>query len=86
PRCSVLANITGTDIYKDRKDYISIYEPEGVKIFRIPSPIFFANMDFFKNKLVQALGFNPLRVLKKRNKALSRIRKLLKKGDLQWTS
>ncbi|XP_047245612.1 chloride anion exchanger-like isoform X2 [Girardinichthys multiradiatus] len=86
PRCSVLANITGTDIYKDRKDYISVYEPEGVKIFRIPSPIFFANMDFFKNNLVQALGFNPLRVLKKRNKALSRIRKLLKKGDLQWTS
>ncbi|KAM4712387.1 chloride anion exchanger-like [Anableps anableps] len=85
PRCSVLANIKGTDIYKDRKDYVSIYEPEGVKIFRIPSPIFFANMDFFRNKLVDALGFNPLRVLKKRNKALSRIRKLLKKGDLQWT-
>uniref|UniRef100_A0A3B3TK04 Solute carrier family 26 member 3 n=1 Tax=Poecilia latipinna TaxID=48699 RepID=A0A3B3TK04_9TELE len=86
PRCSVLANIEGTEIYKDRKDYISINEPEGVKIFRIPSPIFFANMDFFRNKLVEALGFNPLRVLKKRNKALSRIRKLLKKGDLQWTS
>ncbi|XP_005815559.1 chloride anion exchanger [Xiphophorus maculatus] len=86
PRCSVLANIEGTDIYKDRKDYICINEPEGVKIFRIPSPIFFANMDFFRNKLVESLGFNPLRVLKKRNKALSRIRKLLKKGDLQWTS
>uniref|UniRef100_A0A3B3YXK9 STAS domain-containing protein n=1 Tax=Poecilia mexicana TaxID=48701 RepID=A0A3B3YXK9_9TELE len=70
PRCSVLANIEGTEIYKDRKDYISINEPEGVKIFRIPSPIFFANMDFFRNKLVEALGFNPLRVLKKRNKAL----------------
>uniref|UniRef100_A0A087XBP3 Solute carrier family 26 member 3 n=1 Tax=Poecilia formosa TaxID=48698 RepID=A0A087XBP3_POEFO len=68
PRCSVLANIEGTEIYKDRKDYISINEPEGVKIFRIPSPIFFANMDFFRNKLVEALGFNPLRVLKKRNK------------------
>ena len=24
PRCSVLANITGTDIYKDRKDYLSV--------------------------------------------------------------
>uniref|UniRef100_A0A3Q2CWE0 STAS domain-containing protein n=1 Tax=Cyprinodon variegatus TaxID=28743 RepID=A0A3Q2CWE0_CYPVA len=81
PRCSLLANIRGTDIYKDRKDYTSIYEPEGVKIFRMPSPIFFANMDFFRNKLVE-LGFNPLRVLKKRNKALNRIKKLLKKGDL----
>uniref|UniRef100_A0A4W5KF75 Solute carrier family 26 member 3 n=1 Tax=Hucho hucho TaxID=62062 RepID=A0A4W5KF75_9TELE len=81
PRCSVLANITGTDIYKDRKDYMSIYEPEGVKIFRIPSPIFFANIDFFRGKLVE-VGFNPLRVLRKRNKALRTIRKLLKKGKL----
>uniref|UniRef100_A0A8C7E0Z8 Solute carrier family 26 member 3 n=1 Tax=Oncorhynchus kisutch TaxID=8019 RepID=A0A8C7E0Z8_ONCKI len=65
--------------------YISfqIYEPEGVKIFRIPSPIFFANIDFFRGKLV---GFNPLRVLRKRNKALRTIRKLLKKGELQMTS
>ncbi|XP_034528838.1 chloride anion exchanger-like isoform X2 [Notolabrus celidotus] len=86
PRCSVLANIQGTDIYKDRKDYINIYEPEGVKIFRIPSPIFFANIEFFKSKLVEAVGFNPLRVLRKRNKALRKIRKLLQKGDLQWTS
>uniref|UniRef100_A0A4W5QXZ0 Solute carrier family 26 member 3 n=1 Tax=Hucho hucho TaxID=62062 RepID=A0A4W5QXZ0_9TELE len=81
PRCSVLANITGTDIYKDCKDYMSIYEPEGVKIFRIPSPIFFANIDFFRGKLVE-VGFNPLRVLRKRNKALRTIRKLLKKGKL----
>ncbi|XP_071752818.2 chloride anion exchanger-like [Centroberyx gerrardi] len=86
PRCSVLANIKGTDIYKDRKDYVSIYEPEGVKIFRIPSPIFFANIEFFRSKLVEAIGFNPLRLLRKRNKALRMIRKLLKKGELQWTS
>ncbi|XP_008288999.1 chloride anion exchanger-like [Stegastes partitus] len=86
PRCSVLANISGTDIYKDRKDYISTYEPEGVKIFRIPSPIFFANIEFLRTKLVEALGFNPLRVLRKRNKALRMIRKLLKRGELQWTS
>lgn len=85
PRCSVLANIKGTDIYKDRKDYPDIFEPEGVRIFRIPSPIFFANIDFFRNKLVEALGFNPLRVLRKRNKALRRIRRLLKKGELQYT-
>uniref|UniRef100_A0A8C2A605 Solute carrier family 26 member 3 n=1 Tax=Cyprinus carpio TaxID=7962 RepID=A0A8C2A605_CYPCA len=73
PRCSLLANITGTDIYRDRKDYNSIYEPEGVKIFKIPSPIFFANIDFFRDKLV---GFSPLKVLKKRNKALRKIRKI----------
>lgn len=32
-----------------------IYEPEGVKIFRIPSPIFFANIEFFRGKLVEAV-------------------------------
>ncbi|XP_062374234.1 chloride anion exchanger-like [Sardina pilchardus] len=86
PRCSVLANIKGTDIYRDRKDYTSIYEPEGVKIFRIPSPIFFANIEFFRGKLVEAVGFNPLRILRKRNKALRTIKKLLKKGELKVTA
>ncbi|KAJ8386683.1 hypothetical protein AAFF_G00167990 [Aldrovandia affinis] len=85
PRCSQLANIKGTDIYKDRKDYLGIHEPEGVKIFRIPSPIYFANIEFFRGKLVEAVGFNPLRILRKRNKALRKIKKLLKKGELQIT-
>ncbi|XP_076578954.1 solute carrier family 26 member 3 [Chaetodon auriga] len=81
PRCSVLANIPGTDLYRDRKDYLNIDEPAGVKIFRIPSPIFFANIEFFKDKLVEAVGFNPLRVLRKRNKALRKIKKLLRNND-----
>uniref|UniRef100_W5K9B1 Solute carrier family 26 member 3 n=1 Tax=Astyanax mexicanus TaxID=7994 RepID=W5K9B1_ASTMX len=85
PRCSILANIKGTDIYRDHKDYLCIYEPEGVKIFKIPSPIFFANIEFFRDKLIQAVGFSPLRVLRKRNKALRKIRKMLKNGDLQMT-
>ncbi|MCJ8743350.1 hypothetical protein PDJAM_G00093080 [Pangasius djambal] len=86
PHCCVLANISGTDIYRNRKDYVNIHEPEGVKIFRIPSPIFFANIDFFRGKLLDAVGFNPLRVLRKRNKALRKIKKLIKKGELTVTS
>ncbi|XP_051974707.1 chloride anion exchanger-like [Xyrauchen texanus] len=82
PRCFLLANITGTDIYRDRKDYLSIYEPDGVKIFKIPSPIFFGNIDFFRDNLVKAVSFSPLRVLKKRNKALRKIRKMLGNGEL----
>uniref|UniRef100_A0A673LF41 Chloride anion exchanger-like n=1 Tax=Sinocyclocheilus rhinocerous TaxID=307959 RepID=A0A673LF41_9TELE len=85
PRCCVLANISGTDIYRDRKDYVNIYEPEGVKIFRIPSPIFFANIDFFRDKL-KDVGFNPLRILRKRNKAVKKIKKMIKKGELTLTS
>uniref|UniRef100_A0A8C1J6N9 Solute carrier family 26 member 3, tandem duplicate 2 n=1 Tax=Cyprinus carpio TaxID=7962 RepID=A0A8C1J6N9_CYPCA len=63
-----------------------IYEPEGVKIFRIPSPIFFANIDFFRDKLKDAVGFNPLRILRKRNKAVKKIKKMIKKGELTLTS
>uniref|UniRef100_A0A8C1WMV1 Solute carrier family 26 member 3, tandem duplicate 2 n=1 Tax=Cyprinus carpio TaxID=7962 RepID=A0A8C1WMV1_CYPCA len=64
---------------------LQIYEPEGVKIFRIPSPIFFANIDFFRDKL-KDVGFNPLRILRKRNKAVKKMKKLLKKGELILTS
>ncbi|PIO22444.1 hypothetical protein AB205_0207760, partial [Aquarana catesbeiana] len=62
-----------------------IQEPQGIKIFRCPSPIFFANIDFFRDKLTAAAGFNPLRVLRKRNKALRKIKKLLDKGELHTT-
>ncbi|MEE6481243.1 hypothetical protein FKM82_012804 [Ascaphus truei] len=86
PKCSQVANVGGNNIYKNRKDYTTIYEPEGVKIFRCPSPIFFANIDFFRDKLTAAAGVNPLRVLRKRNKALRKIKKMLKKGELQMTS
>ncbi|XP_043943225.1 chloride anion exchanger-like [Protopterus annectens] len=85
PRCRVLGNIKGTDIYRDRKDYLDIYEPEGVKIFRCQAPIFFANIDFFREKLITAVGFNPIRILRKRNKALRKIKKLWKKGELEIT-
>ncbi|XP_075455838.1 chloride anion exchanger-like isoform X2 [Ascaphus truei] len=86
PKCSLIAKIGRSDIYKNKKDYLDICEPEGVKIFRCPSPIFFANITFFKDKLTAAVGFSPLRVLRKRNKALRKIRKLLDKGDLLITA
>ncbi|XP_058581361.1 chloride anion exchanger isoform X1 [Neofelis nebulosa] len=85
PKCSTLANVGRSNVYKNKKDYSDMYEPEGVKIFRCPSPIYFANIHFFKQKLIDAVGFNPLRILRKRNKALKKIRKLQKKGLLQAT-
>ncbi|XP_032617275.1 chloride anion exchanger [Hylobates moloch] len=85
PKCSTLANIGRSNIYKNKKDYYDMYEPEGVKIFRCPSPIYFANIGFFRQKLIDAVGFSPLRILRKRNKALRKIRKLQKQGLLQVT-
>ncbi|XP_040269944.1 chloride anion exchanger [Bufo bufo] len=86
PKFVVIANIEQTDIYRNRKDYNDICEPKGLKIFRCPSPIFFANSAFFKDKLIAAVGFNPLWVLRKRNKALRKIKKLVKKGELHVTA
>ncbi|TNM91466.1 hypothetical protein fugu_019846 [Takifugu bimaculatus] len=85
PRCCLLANIQGTNLYRDRKDYTHIFEPKGVKIFKIPSPLFFANIEFFKEKLREAVGFNPLKILKKRNKALRKVRNLAKKSNYDIT-
>ncbi|XP_006882692.1 PREDICTED: chloride anion exchanger [Elephantulus edwardii] len=85
PKCSTLANVGRSNIYKNRKDFSDMYEPEGVKIFRCPSPLYFANIGFFKQKLISAIGFNPLRILRKRNKALKKIRRLLKKKQIQVT-
>uniref|UniRef100_A0A2K6TDQ5 Solute carrier family 26 member 3 n=1 Tax=Saimiri boliviensis boliviensis TaxID=39432 RepID=A0A2K6TDQ5_SAIBB len=85
PKCSTLANIGRSNIYKNKKDYLDMYEPEGVKIFRCPSPIYFANIRFFRQKLIDAVGFNPLRILRKRNKILRKIRKLQKQGLLHVT-
>uniref|UniRef100_A0A8B9F0V9 Solute carrier family 26 member 3 n=1 Tax=Amazona collaria TaxID=241587 RepID=A0A8B9F0V9_9PSIT len=85
PSCTVLANVGRSNIYRNRKDYKDIYEPEGVKIFKCSSPIFFANTEFFREKLITAVGFNPQRILRKRNKALRKVRKMLKKGELQVT-
>uniref|UniRef100_A0A8C3DZP4 Solute carrier family 26 member 3 n=1 Tax=Corvus moneduloides TaxID=1196302 RepID=A0A8C3DZP4_CORMO len=59
PSCTVLANVGRSNIYRNRKDYTDIYEPEGVKIFRCSSPIFFANIEFFREKLITAVGPAP---------------------------
>ncbi|NWS88124.1 S26A3 protein, partial [Toxostoma redivivum] len=55
PSCAVLANVGRSNIYRNRKDYTDIYEPEGVKIFKCSSPIFFANIEFFREKLITAV-------------------------------
>uniref|UniRef100_A0A8C8SLM2 Solute carrier family 26 member 4 n=1 Tax=Pelusios castaneus TaxID=367368 RepID=A0A8C8SLM2_9SAUR len=60
-------------------------EPEGVKILRFSSPIFYANIDGLKNSLKSTVGFDAVRVYNKRLKALRIIQKLIKKGKLKAT-
>ncbi|XP_052410820.1 pendrin [Carassius gibelio] len=85
PSCATLGNVPNTDIYQNMKDYKNIDEIPGIKIFKCNSPIYFANIDYFKEKLKEEVGFDAVRVFKKRNKALKKIHKLIKKGKLQAT-
>ncbi|XP_066561036.1 pendrin [Amia ocellicauda] len=85
PSCSALANVPGTDLYKNIKDYKNISEEPGIKIFKCNSPIYFANIDFFRDRLKAIVGVDAVRVNKKRTKALKQIQRLIKKGRLRAT-
>ncbi|XP_056132322.1 pendrin [Lampris incognitus] len=85
PTCSTLGNVPGTNIYRNLKDYRHISEIPGVKIFKCNSPIYFANTDYFKEQLTAAVGFDAVKVFKKRCKALKKIYKLIKKRQLKVT-
>ncbi|XP_012890168.1 PREDICTED: pendrin [Dipodomys ordii] len=85
PSWNSLGSIPSTDIYKSTKIYKNIVEPEGVKILRFSSPIFYGNVDGFKKCVKSTVGFDAIRVYNKRLKALRRIQKLIKKGQLRAT-
>uniref|UniRef100_A0A5F8GR03 Solute carrier family 26 member 4 n=1 Tax=Monodelphis domestica TaxID=13616 RepID=A0A5F8GR03_MONDO len=85
PSWNDLGNVPGTDLYKSTKDYKNVDEPEGVKIVSFYSPIFYGNIDGFKKCLKSTVGFDAVRVYNKRLKALRKIQKLIKKGQLRAT-
>ncbi|XP_044533184.1 pendrin [Gracilinanus agilis] len=85
PSWNDLGNVPGTDLYRSTKDYKNVDEPEGVKIVSFYSPIFYGNIDGFKKCLKSTVGFDAVRVYNKRLKALRKIQKLIKKGQLRAT-
>ncbi|XP_072509151.1 pendrin [Notamacropus eugenii] len=85
PSWNDLGNVPGTDLYKSTKDYKNVDEPEGVKIVSFYSPIFYGNVDGFKKCIKSTVGFDAVRVYNKRLKALRKIQKLIKKGQLRAT-
>uniref|UniRef100_A0AAR2LRG7 STAS domain-containing protein n=1 Tax=Pygocentrus nattereri TaxID=42514 RepID=A0AAR2LRG7_PYGNA len=85
PTCSTLGNVPSTEIYKNMKDYKNIIECPGVKVFKCAAPIYFANIEYLRDQIKHTVGFNAVRVFKKRNKALKKIHQLIKKGKLKVT-
>uniref|UniRef100_A0A8C5WUW8 Solute carrier family 26 member 4 n=1 Tax=Laticauda laticaudata TaxID=8630 RepID=A0A8C5WUW8_LATLA len=64
---------------------LRVAEPEGVKILKFSSPIFYANIDGLRSSVKSTVGFDAVRVYNKRLKALRKIQKLIKKGKLKAT-
>ncbi|XP_075698145.1 pendrin-like [Rhinoderma darwinii] len=85
PSCCSLGNVENTDLYKDVKIYKNLVEPDGVKIVRFSSGIFYGNIEGLKNGIKKIVGFDSVRVFTKRTKALGKIHKLIKKGQLKTT-
>ncbi|XP_066443114.1 pendrin-like [Eleutherodactylus coqui] len=85
PSCYSLGNVVDTDLYKNVKIYKHLVEPEGVKIVRFSSGIFYGNVEGLRNGIKRIVGFDSVKVFTKRTKALSKIHKLIKKGELKTT-
>ncbi|KAG8577267.1 hypothetical protein GDO81_010118 [Engystomops pustulosus] len=85
PSCGALGNVPGTELYKEVKTYKTVVEPEGIKIVRFTSGIFYGNIDGLKSGIKKIVGFDAVRIFNKRTKALRKINKLIKKGQLRAT-
>ncbi|CAI5465826.1 unnamed protein product [Closterium sp. Yama58-4] len=51
PHMAVLGRLPGTTVYRNVKQYRDAYTYRGVVILRIDSPIYFANVDYIKERL-----------------------------------
>ncbi|KAM9311737.1 pendrin-like [Gastrophryne carolinensis] len=84
PSCGALGNVPGTELYKEVKKY-KVVEPEGIKIIRFNSAIFYGNVEGLKSGIKKAVGFDVVKVFTQRTKALQRIQTLIKNGQLSTT-
>ncbi|KAM8897012.1 solute carrier family 26 member 9 [Lycaon pictus] len=65
-----LAQVMDTDIYVNPKTYNMVREIEGVKIVTYCSPLYFANSEIFRQKIIAKTGVDPQKVLLAKQKYL----------------
>ncbi|XP_025776829.1 solute carrier family 26 member 9 [Puma concolor] len=65
-----LAQVMNTDIYVNPKTYNRVQEIEGVKIVTYCSPLYFANSEIFRQKVIAKTGVDPQKVLLAKQKYL----------------
>uniref|UniRef100_A0A8C6R1M0 Solute carrier family 26, member 9 n=1 Tax=Nannospalax galili TaxID=1026970 RepID=A0A8C6R1M0_NANGA len=67
---SALVQVMDTDIYVNPKTYNRVQEIEGVKIVTYCSPLYFANSEIFRQKVIAKTGMDPQKVLLAKQKYL----------------
>ncbi|KAM5239015.1 solute carrier family 26 member 9 [Ctenodactylus gundi] len=67
-----LAQVTDTDIYVNPKMYNRVQEMVGIKIVTYCSPLYFANSEIFRQKIIAKTGMDPQKVLLAKQKYLRR--------------
>ncbi|NXG62186.1 S26A9 protein, partial [Hemiprocne comata] len=69
---SALGQVTSTDIYKNPKAYNKVHELNGIKIVTYCSPLYFANSEIFRQKIIAKTGVDPGKVYLARKKYMKR--------------
>ncbi|XP_072133907.1 solute carrier family 26 member 9-like isoform X2 [Mobula birostris] len=60
---NLVGQIAASDIYKNPKVFEKAKEISGIKIITYCSPLYFANVEFFRKKVIKKSGFDPVKVL-----------------------
>ncbi|KFQ36959.1 PREDICTED: solute carrier family 26 member 9 [Merops nubicus] len=76
---SALGQVSSTDLYKNPKAYSKVHELNGIKIVTYCSPLYFANSEIFREKIIAKTGVDPGKVYLARKKYV----KWQKKGTAQ---
>ncbi|XP_078098281.1 solute carrier family 26 member 9-like [Mustelus asterias] len=71
----LVGQIGASDIYRNPKVYEKAKEISGIKIITYCSPLYFANVEFFRNKVIKKSGFDPAKVLLAKKKYLKAAKK-----------
>uniref|UniRef100_UPI0037E82E90 solute carrier family 26 member 9-like n=1 Tax=Semicossyphus pulcher TaxID=241346 RepID=UPI0037E82E90 len=72
---SALVQITATDIYKNPKMYSEVRSITGVKILNYCSPLYFANAEIFRQRVIKKTGLDPNKLILARRKLLEKEQK-----------
>ncbi|KAG8451388.1 hypothetical protein GDO86_003554 [Hymenochirus boettgeri] len=69
---SALGQVPATDIYVNPKVYSKVQPLEGIKIVTYCSPLYFANSEIFRQKVIKKTGLDPGKVYLSKKKYLKK--------------